>query len=128
MAKRIQPGRPFPLGSSPCRQGVNFSVFANKAEAVELLFFDAAEDSQPREVIRLDPLNHNTHNYWHVCVAGIQPGQIYAYRAIGPYLPEHGLRYDSQKVLLDPYARAIAVPERFSRRQPPSAATTALPH
>jgi glycogen operon protein len=111
----FHPGKPYPLGSSPCRQGVNFSVFANKAEAIELLFFDTADDSSPQEVIRLDPLDHNTHNYWHVCVPGIQPGQIYAYRAIGPYLPEHGLRYDRHKVLLDPYARAIAVPGSFNR-------------
>jgi isoamylase len=129
MTGHLQPGSPHPIGATPGPGGVNFSVFADKADAVELLFFDRVDDLQPREVIRLDPLRHRTYHYWHVFVPDARPGQIYAYRAIGPNAPERGVCYDADKVLLDPYGRAVAVPAAYSREaaiRPGDNAATAM--
>jgi glycogen operon protein len=89
-------------------------VYANKAEAMELLLFNGVDDARPAQVLRLDP-QHRTAHYWHIFVPGLRPGQIYAYRAIGPNAPEQGLCYDAEKVLLDPYGRAVAMPTHYSR-------------
>ena len=70
---------------------------------------------EPARVIDLDPRTHRTYHYWHVFVPGIGAGQLYAYRAFGPFDPERGLRFDPSKVLLDPYGRAVVVPEAYSR-------------
>jgi glycogen operon protein len=83
---------------------------------VELLLFDDVAAPQPARVIELDPRTHRTYHYWHVFVPGIGAGQIYAYRASGPFDPAHGLRFDPVKVLLDPYGRAVVVPEAYSRQ------------
>ena len=66
-------------------------------------------------VIRFDAVANLTYHYWHVFVPGLQPGQLYGYRVRGPFDPENGLRFDSSKVLLDPYGRAVAVPASYSR-------------
>ncbi len=133
MRTQIQPGSPYPIGATPGPGGVNFSVFADKADGVELLFFDRV-DGSPTRVIRLEgngpeARRHRTYHYWHVLVPDAAPGQIYAYRAIGPNAPERGLCYDRDKVLLDPYGRAVAVPSSYSRdaaRLPGDNATTAM--
>jgi isoamylase len=114
-ADRLNSGRSFPLGATVLAEGVNFSVFSRRASRVELLLFDCADVAQPRRVIKLDARTHRTYHYWHVFVPGIGPGQVYAYRAIGPFDPEHGLRIDPSKVLLDPYGRAVVVPDGYSR-------------
>jgi hypothetical protein len=108
-------GRTFPLGATVLAEGVNFSVFTRRASRVELLLFDCADAAHPTCVIELDARTHRTYHYWHVFVPGIGPGQVYAYRAIGPFDPEHGLRIDPSKILLDPYGRAVAVPDGYSR-------------
>ena len=82
---------------------------------MELLLFDDVNDAKPSRTIVLDPDINRTFHYWHVLVEGLAPGQIYAFRADGPMLPEHGLRFDRSKVLLDPYGKAVAVPDRFDR-------------
>ena len=105
MTANTQPGSAFPIGATARPGGVNFSVYADKAEAVELLLFDGVDDPQPAQVFRLDPWQHRTYHYWHAFVPGLRAGQIYAYRAIGPNAPSRGLRYDADKVLLDPYGR-----------------------
>ncbi len=110
------PGASAPLGATPRGDGVNFSVFSKNATRIELLLFDNADTGQPARVIPLDPDRHRTYHYWHVFVPGITPGQVYAYRAQGPFAPERGLRFDGAKVLLDPYGAAVAVPERYRRR------------
>ena len=110
-------GQSFPLGATICPGGVNFSVFSRRATGVELLLFDNAAQAQPTRVIALDPRKHRTYHYWHVFVPGIGAGQLYAYRAFGPFDPECGLRFDPSKALLDPYGRAIVVPEAYSRRR-----------
>jgi glycogen operon protein len=121
----IRHGRSFPLGSTLSPEGVNFSVFSKSATLVELLLFDQVDDAQPARVIRLDPRRHRTYHYWHVFVPGLKAGQLYGYRVSGPCEPARGLRFDPDKVLLDPYGRAVAVPPRYSRRaaQQPGANT-----
>src|SRR4051812_48587449 len=114
MIAAILPGSPFPLGATPMSDGVNFSVYANHADAVELLLFDGV-DATPSKVIWLDPAHHRTHHYWHAWISGLRPGQIYAYRAIGPNVSERGVRHDPDKVLLDPYGRAVAMPAAYNR-------------
>ncbi|WP_035454902.1 glycogen debranching protein [Algoriphagus terrigena] len=102
-----QPGHSFPIGSFYSREGVNFSLFSKHATGVELLFFDSREDQEPASVISLDPRVNRTYHYWHVFVPGIQPGQLYGYRVLGPHDPAQGLRFDPEKILLDPYARSV---------------------
>ncbi len=125
-----EPGQSFPLGATPRHGGVNFSIYSKHCDALELLLFDGPDDPQPSRVIRLDPSqNHRTFHYWHAFVSGIGPGQLYAYRAEGRYAPKEGLRYDREKVLLDPYGRAVAVPRRYDReaaRRPGDTAATAM--
>ena len=112
---RISPGNTYPLGASLTPEGVNFSVHSKSCTSMELLLFDDVGDAHPSEIIALDPVENRTFHYWHVLVHGLKAGQIYAYRADGPMLPEHGLRFDRSKVLLDPYGRAVAVPKAFDR-------------
>jgi len=95
--------------------GVNFSVYSRSATAVELVFFDHEGDAQPSRSFPIDPSANRTDHYWHVCVRGVKPGQIYGYRVTGPYEPAAGMRFDSQKVLLDPYGRGVVVPRNYSR-------------
>ena len=82
---------------------------------IELLFFDRVDDARPSRVIPIDPFANRTYHYWHVFVPGVEVGQIYGFRAHGPYEPNRGLRFDPSKLLLDPYGRAIAVPKDYSR-------------
>ncbi len=114
-AHAIEKGTPAPLGATVLPDGVNFSVFSKDAKLFELLLFDAADAPHPSRVIRLDANRHKTYHYWHAFVPGLGPGTIYAYRAFGPFAPEHGLRFDREKVLLDPYGRAVAVPDGYDR-------------
>jgi glycogen operon protein len=109
------PGEPHPLGATPVAGGVNFSVFAKHATGLELLLFDGVDDDRPAHTIRLEPQTDRSYHYWHARVNGIGPGQLYAFRANGPGMPELGLRFDAGKTLLDPYGRAVAVPRAFSR-------------
>ena len=111
----VTPGRSFPLGASFDGEGVNFSIWSRHATAAELCLFDHAEDARPARVIRLDPRRHRTYHYWHVHVAGLRPGQRYGWRVHGPFDPDHGYRFDGQKLLLDPYARAVDVPATYDR-------------
>ncbi|HJK95086.1 MAG TPA: glycogen debranching protein GlgX [Polyangiaceae bacterium LLY-WYZ-15_(1-7)] len=111
----VEPGHPHPLGARPREGGVSFSVFSRGADRVELLLYDRADDPSPARVIQLDQRRHHTHHYWHVFVPGLEPGQVYGYRAHGPFDPERGLRFDGDKVLLDPYGRALVVPEGHRR-------------
>jgi isoamylase len=112
----VKKGSSSPLGATVYPNGVNFSVFSKNATLIELLLFDHENDAQPAKVIALDPNRHRTYHYWHAFVPAVKPGQVYSYRAHGPCEPEHGFRFDSEKVLLDPYGLAVAVPETYNRR------------
>jgi len=111
----VTAGRSDPLGATVLPGGVNFSLFSRSASMVELLFFDREDDGQPARVISIDPVSNRTYHYWHVFVPDVQPGQIYGFRARGPFDPANGLRFDASKLLLDPYGRAVAVPKNYSR-------------
>jgi glycogen operon protein len=106
--------RSYPLGATPVSGGVNFSVFSRAASAVELLLFDRM-DPRPTRVIPIDPAVNRTYHYWHVFVPGVSAGQAYGYRVHGPYDPARGLRFDPSKLLLDPYGRAVLVPDSYNR-------------
>ena len=110
----IRTGRSCPLGATVCADGINFSVFSKHATGMELLLFSDVDDAQPR-VIRIDPASDRTYHYWHVFVPRVQAGQIYGYRVQGRSDPARGMRFDSSKVLLDPYGRATVVPASYSR-------------
>lgn len=113
--REVSPGRPHPIGASVEADGVNFVVFSKHGTGVELLLYDHADDASPARVIGLDPGAHRTNHYWHAFVPDVGPGQIYGYRVRGPWAPEHGMRFDPDKVLLDPYGRAVAVPAAYDR-------------
>jgi len=115
MEQATLPGQSFPLGATLTPEGVNFCIFSKNCTALELLFFDAPEDAQPARIIRLDPDRNRTFYYWHILVPGLGPGQLYGYRAYGPYAPEQGLRFDGTKLLLDPYTRAVANSDTYDR-------------
>ena len=111
----VSAGRSSPLGAMVVPGGVNFSIFSRNATAVELLLFDREDDPQPARVITIDPTQNRTYPYWHVFLPGVKPGQLYGYRVSGPFDPVRGMRFDSEKVLLDPYGRGVAVPRNYSR-------------
>jgi isoamylase len=108
-------GRSYPLGATVYPDGVNFSVFSRDADAIDLLLFDRDDAPRPCRVISLDPRKNRTYHYWHLFVPDVKPGQVYGYRAVGPSAPQ-GLCFDAEKVLLDPYGRAVAVPGNYSRQ------------
>src|SRR5262245_41080845 len=108
-------GTPAPLGATPSVAGVSFSVFSRYATGVELLLFDAADAQRPARTIAFDPATNRSYHYWHAFVPDVRPGQLYGYRVAGPFDPARGLRFDREKVLLDPYARGVVVPEAYRR-------------
>jgi isoamylase len=103
----VWPGRPFPLGALWDGAGTNFSLFSEHADGVDLCLFDN-DDHETRIAIR-----ERTAFHWHCYVAGIGPGQRYAYRVHGPYDPGRGHRFNAAKLLIDPYAKAIQGPVAF---------------
>jgi glycogen operon protein len=114
-SRAISPGASAPLGATARPDGVNFSVFSKRATLIELLLFDNEEAPQPATIIPLHADKHCTYHYWHVFVPNLQPGQVYAFRAHGPFAPESGCRFDAKKTLIDPYGLAVAVPENYER-------------
>ena len=108
-------GRSAPLGATVESGGVNFSLYSREASGIELLLFEQPDDPKPSQTIVLDPVSNRTYHYWHVFLSGVQPGQIYGFRAHGPFDPGRGMRFDPTKVLLDPYGRGVVVPKGYSR-------------
>jgi isoamylase len=107
---RLQSGRPYPLGATADISGVNFAVFSAHAERIELCLFDP---SGRRETARLE-LPDCTDEVFHGYLPQARPGQLYGYRAYGPYQPERGHRFNPNKLLLDPYAKQLAGALRWS--------------
>jgi len=115
VAEKIKEGKSSPLGVTLSPEGVNFSVYSKHATGIELLLFDCVDDAQPARVIRINPSTNRTYHYWHVFVPGVKAGQIYGYRVEGQFDPRSGMRFDPDKVLIDPYGRATVVPKNYSR-------------
>ena len=108
-------GTSAPLGATVGRGGVNFSIYSRSATRIDLLLFDEEDARQPSRVIPLDREHHRTFHYWHAFVPAIGPGQVYGFKAHGPFAPARGLRFDPEKLLLDPYGLAVAGSEAYSR-------------
>ncbi len=102
---RIWPGHPYPLGATWDGEGVNFVLFSENATAVEICLFDSPNAAEESHRIRIEEC---TDHVWHVYLPEVRPGQHYGYRIHGPYDPEAGHRFNPAKLLLDPYAKAIA--------------------
>src|ERR1700722_9943928 len=102
MAASISPGDPFPLGATFNGLGTNFSLFSQVAESVELCLFDESGHETRYELPEVDAY------CWHGYLEHIEPGCMYGYRVHGPYDPESGARGNPAKLLLDPYAKAVA--------------------
>jgi isoamylase len=105
-----EPGRPFPLGSTWDGRGTNFALFSEHATAVDLCLFDATSAGESERF----PLQDRTDQVWHAYLPGIGPGQLYGFRVSGPYRPDEGHRFNPNKLLVDPYTRAIAGGLRWS--------------
>jgi isoamylase len=104
---QTKPGKPYPLGATYDSEGVNFALFSENASAVYLCLYDSADPSV--ETVRV-PLVEQTDLVWHIYIDGLQPGQLYGFRVDGPYDPKSGSFFNANKLLLDPYARAINAP------------------
>jgi isoamylase len=105
MSRILYPGKPFPLGASWDGKGVNFALYSEHATGVDLCLFDAEDNGSESERISLTEVSHHV---WHVYIPGLGSGQLYGYRVYGPYEPENGHRFNPNKLLIDPYAKAIA--------------------
>jgi isoamylase len=103
MPRTLLPGKPYPLGATPTSLGTNFALYSENATAVRVCLFDDAGK-------QLDcvELKEQTAFVWHGLLRGIQPGQRYGYRVDGPWETEKGLRFNKNKLLVDPYAKAIS--------------------
>ena len=120
MALRIESGAPAPLGATWDSDGVSFALFSQHATAVELCLFDASSSGTESARVELPERNGDV---FHGRVPGLRPGQLYGYRVHGPFAPHEGHRFNPRKLLVDPYARAIAGPLRFDAAPgPPRAA------
>jgi isoamylase len=103
MARTIFPGKPYPQGATWDGTGVNFAAYSERASSVELCLFDSEESTEP-EII---PFRETTGFVWHCYISGLKLGQIYGLRVQGPYEPGKGLRFNGNKLLIDPYAKAL---------------------
>jgi isoamylase len=107
--REVWPGSPFPLGATWDGEGVNFSLFSENAERVELCLYN----HEGEELDRVEVSERTAYN-WHCYLPGVGPGQHYAYRVHGPFEPEKGLRFNPAKLLIDPYAKSIDGPVRWT--------------
>ena len=103
MTRKLLPGRPYPLGAKPSSKGTNFALYSENATSVHLCFFD--DDGNQTDCVEL---KERTAFVFHGFLLGVQPGQRYGYRVDGPWDPANGLRFNKAKLLVDPYAEAIA--------------------
>ena len=99
----VWPGRPYPRGASWDGEGVNFAVFSEHAEKVELCIFDEIGRHERQRIV----LRERTDHVWHCYLPEARPGLIYGYRVHGPYKPEEGHRFNPHKLLVDPYAKDL---------------------
>ncbi len=108
-------GCPYPLGPTVRPEGTNFSILSASSTGMQIVLFDHPDDRAPALTVTLDPVRNRTSHYWHIFLPGIKPGQLYGYRADGPCDPAAGQRFDSQKVLIDPYGKGVLVGKNYNR-------------
>ena len=112
----MQSGVSAPLGATVRPDGVNFSVFSKHAALIELLLFDDGDAARPSRVIPLDPRRHRTYHYWHAFVPGLERRtDLRLPRARDRSRRNVGCDSTADKVLLDPYGLAVAVPDAYDR-------------
>ena len=102
---RVWTGSPYPLGATWMNDGVNFALYSENATGVDLCLFDHPDAE--REIIRVR-MTEKTNHVWHLFLPEIRPAQLYGYRVYGAYEPQNGYRFNASKMLIDPYAKAIA--------------------
>ena len=107
---KVWPGLPYPLGATWDGKGVNFALFSAHAEKVELCLFDRSGQYEQARIV----LPEYTDEVWHCYLPEIRPDQLYGYRVYGPYDPAAGHRFNPNKLLIDPYAKALAGQVRWS--------------
>src|SRR5882762_954454 len=100
---KVWPGRPHPLGATWDGEGVNFAIFSAHAEKVELCLFDRSGAREEARIV----LPEYTDEVWHAYLPDARPGLLYGYRVYGPYDPSNGHRFNPNKLLIDPYAKAV---------------------
>ena len=106
MIYRLDTGKPFPLGTTPSKGGVNFSLYSRHATSVYIELFDDP-DGSATSTFRLSPDKHRTGDLWHAFIHGAKDQQLYGYRVDGPFEPEVGHRFNRNKLLSDPYAKYL---------------------
>jgi len=104
---KTAPGLPTPLGAYVHNNGVQFSIFSRNASGVKLILFHNSEPDSDFTEIALDPFLNKTGDVWHIWIEGLSEGQVYGYRISGEYDPANGHRFNENKLLIDPYSRAI---------------------
>lgn len=107
----LEPGQPYPLGATWDGEGVNFALYSSAAERVELCLFNEVEDAAAAVSFTLP---RRTGHVWHGYLRDAKPGLLYGWRVHGPYAPEQGLRFNPNKLLIDPYARALVGEVRWN--------------
>jgi isoamylase len=107
---KVWPGRPYPLGATWDGEGVNFALFSAHAEKVELCLFDRSGNHEEARI----QLPEYTDEVWHAYLPDARPNLLYGYRVYGPYDPANGHRFNSNKLLIDPYAKALSGRLRWS--------------
>ncbi len=100
----VSEGKSYPLGSILTDEGANFAIYSKDAESIELALFKASDLKNPNEII---PLKEVDAHVWHCNVSGIKEGQLYGYYASGPFDPPKGLRFNRNKLLIDPYSKLL---------------------
>ena len=108
----IKAGNSYIQGATVEESGTNFAIFSENGTAVDLEIYNHKDDGDPKEVISLKERDGFV---WHVFVSGIGPGTLYGYRVDGPYKPEEGHRFNRNKLLIDPYAKAVSNPVRWNK-------------
>src|SRR5262249_9423461 len=104
--RKVSQGRFYPLGATLDPEGVNFTLFSKHATEVWLCLFDTNNpNGEPTDVIRLE---NRTRYVFHAHVSGVKAGQLYGYRVRGPFDPAQGHRFNDNKLLIDPYAKALS--------------------
>jgi len=103
----VSPGNPLLPGAVPHAEGVNFSVFSRHATGMILCLYTTPHDNVPSASLRLDPERNRTGDMWHCFIPKLKSGTLYLWRAEGPFAPQEGHRFNPNKVLIDPYAKAL---------------------
>ena len=109
MARNLLPGRPYPQGATWDGLGVNFAIYSECADRVQLCLFEGPESEKSEDYYLPD----RTGYVWHGYIQGVKPGQLYGYRVHGQWEPENGHRFNPAKLLIDPYATALSGPVRW---------------